>query len=339
MTVEITSSSEEMAASAGQIAHTASDLSPAVGTDGRDDPDARRRRRSSLVGVASKLDAGAREGVERNAHLRALALENRARLDDSSRSLTALSSDVEASAAAIEQLAQASEEVRTFVTLVQKLARQSKLLALNAAMEAARAGDHGHGFAVVAEEVRRLAAMSSDAAERTERVVSGVLRGDRAVALVERTHGRDGSRSARRDGRGLAVVRPDRDARWPKPTDGRRRSSTRSTADERPVARCADRSSIRWRRARSSFAAAMEEVAASSEEQSASTEEIAAAAGTLSGAAERLRKLVANLRLEEAPKPPDSDPPAGETSFKQALRRASEPRSMPAVRVGKPLEA
>ena len=83
----------------------------------------------------------------------------------------------------------------------------------------------------------------------------------------------------------------------------------------------------------------MEEVAASSEEQSASTEEIAAAAGTLSGAAERLTQLVSNLRLEEAPKPPDSDPPRGESSFKQALRRASEPRSMPAVRVGKPLEA
>src|SRR6185295_18224366 len=102
---------------------------------------------------------------------------NRSRLDDSSRSLATLTGDVEASAAAIDQLAQASEEVRTFVSLVQKLARQSKLLALNAAMEAARAGEHGHGFAVVAEEVRRLAAMSSDAAERTEIVVAGVLNG------------------------------------------------------------------------------------------------------------------------------------------------------------------
>src|SRR4029079_7366830 len=111
------------------------------------------------------------------ANLRALALDNRSRLDESAKSLVGLSGDVEASAAAIEELAQASEEVRSFVTLVQKLARQSKLLALNAAMEAARAGEHGHGFAVVAEEVRRLAAMSSDAAERTENVVSGVLRG------------------------------------------------------------------------------------------------------------------------------------------------------------------
>ncbi len=334
MTVEITSSSEEMAASAGQIAHTASDLSQqsAVMAETIQTLAASSER---LVGVASTLDAGAHEGVERNARLRALALENRARLDDSSRSLTTLSGDVEASAAAIEQLASASEEVRTFVTLVQKLARQSKLLALNAAMEAARAGEHGHGFAVVAEEVRRLAAMSSDAAERTERVVGEVLRG---VAQ---------SRSS--SGRTVETVRTVRDA-----TEQGSQSFgqiERAVADadawtasiENAVT--AAGSLVREMRGKldslaagtDSFAAAMEEVAASSEEQSASTEEIAAAAGTLSGAAERLTQLVSNLRLEEAPKPPDSGPP--ESSFKQALRRASEPRSMPAVRVGKPLEA
>ena len=85
------------------------------------------------------------------------------------------SNDVSASAQAIESLGAASEEIRSFVGLVRKLARQSKLLALNAAMEAARAGEHGEGFAVVASEVRRLAAMSSDAAERTEEIVAGVL--------------------------------------------------------------------------------------------------------------------------------------------------------------------
>jgi len=336
MTVEITSSSEEMAASAGQIAHTASDLSQQsavmAGTI-----QTLAASSEHLVGVASTLDAGAHEGVERNARLRALALENRARLDESSRSLSALSGDVEASAAAIEQLASASEEVRTFVTLVQKLARQSKLLALNAAMEAARAGEHGHGFAVVAEEVRRLAAMSSDAAERTERVVGEVLRG---VA-----------QSRASSGRTVETVRTVRDAT--------EQGSQSFGQIERAVAEAdawtasienavtAAGSLVREMRGKldslaagtDSFAAAMEEVAASSEEQSASTEEIAAAAGTLSGAAERLTQLVSNLRLETAPKPPDSDPPPGESPFKQALRRASEPRSMPAVRVGKPLEA
>ena len=255
-----------------------------------------------LVGVAADLDAGAREGVERNAHLRALALENRARLDDSSRSLATLSADVEASAAAIDQLAQASEEVRTFVTLVQKLARQSKLLALNAAMEAARAGEHGHGFAVVAEEVRRLAAMSSDAAERTERVVSGVLRGIARFARVERAHGRHGAHRARATEEGSRSFGQIETA--VAEADGWTASIQRAAMSTNGLSRDLRAKLDSLASGTESFAAAMEEVAASSEEQSASTEEIAAAAGTLAGAAERLGKLVANLRIDERQVPP-----------------------------------
>jgi len=334
MTVEITSSSEEMAASAGQIAHTAADLSQ-QSTVMAETIQALAGSSEHLVGVASTLDAGAHEGVERNARLRALALENRARLDDSSRSLATLSGDIEASAAAIEQLTSASEEVRTFVTLVQKLARQSKLLALNAAMEAARAGEHGHGFAVVAEEVRRLAAMSSDAAERTERVVGEVLRG---VA-----------QSRASSGRTVEMVRTVREATEQGSRSFGQIETAVAEADaltasiENAVA--AASSLVREMRSKldslaagtDSFAAAMQEVAASSEEQSASTEEIAAAAGTLSGAAERLTLLVSNLRLERTPQDGDG-PSVPPTGFQIPVMRPT-PRSISAIRVGKPLEA
>lgn len=299
MTAEINASSEEMAASAGQIAHTASDLSSQANTMAST---IQHLASSSeqLVSVAQNLDAGAREGVARNTRLRNLALENRSRLDDSARSLGTLTIDVETSAAAIDQLAQASEEVRTFVSLVQKLARQSKLLALNAAMEAARAGEHGHGFAVVAEEVRRLAAMSSDAAERTELVVSRVLHGisqsrmssERTVDTVRsaREATEQGSRSF---GQIEHAVHEAED--WTSQIE-RAAGSTNALSQELRANLDTLASGTE------SFAAAMEEVAASSQEQSASTEQIAAAAGTLAVAAERLGKLVANLRLEnEAP--------------------------------------
>jgi methyl-accepting chemotaxis protein len=296
MTAEITGSSEEMAASAGQIAHTASDLSQQANLMA-ETIQTLAGSSEQLVTLASELDVGAHEGVERNGQLRALALENRSRLDESSRSLAALSGDVEASAASIEQLAQASEEVRSFVTLVQKLARQSKLLALNAAMEAARAGEHGHGFAVVAEEVRRLAAMSSDAAERTENVVSGVLRGiaqsrtssERTVETVRAVRGatEEGSRSFGHIEKAVA----DADG-W---TSSIQRASTAASGLVQDMRSKLDSLAV----GTDSFAAAMQEVAASSEEQSASTEQIAAAASTLAGAADRLSRLIANLRLDE----------------------------------------
>src|SRR4029079_5690095 len=262
MTSEITASSEEMAASAGQIAHTASDLSQQANTMAGTIP-ALAGSSERLVGGASELDAGARDGVDRNAKLRVLAVENRARLDDSSRSLAALTGDVEANAAASDQLARASEEVRSFVTLVQKLARQSKLLALNAAMEAARAGDQGHGFAVVAEEVRRLAAMSSDAAERTERVVSGVLQGisesrtssERTVDTVRAVRGatEEGSRSFGQIERAVAE------------TDAWTSSIALAVTATNGLAREMSTRLESLSTGTESFAAAMQEVAASSE--------------------------------------------------------------------------
>ena len=319
MTAEITASSEEMAASAGQIAHTAADLSQQA-TTMAETIQALAGSSEHLVEAASSLDNGALEGVERNARLRALALENRARLDESSKSLATLSSDVEASASAISELAQASEEVRSFVTLVQKLARQSKLLALNAAMEAARAGEHGHGFAVVAEEVRRLAAMSSEAAERTERVVGDVLSGiDQSRASTDRT---------------VQTVRAVRDATEQGSQSFGHIETTVAEADAwtSSIQQAVSAASTLVRDMRSkldslaagtdSFAAAMQEVAASSEEQSASTEQIAAAAATLSGAAERLTRLVANLKLSAGEQPPSAPTPAS-ASTRSAEHRAA----------------
>ena len=308
MTGEITASSEEMAASAGQIAHTASDLSQQSSSMAQT-IQTLAGSAESLVEIAGKLNEGAHEGVERNAHLRQLALDNRARLDESTRSLAALTAGAEASASAIEQLASASEEVRSFVTLVQKLARQSKLLALNAAMEAARAGEHGHGFAVVAEEVRRLAAMSSDAAERTERVVAGVL-----DAVGRSRSSSEHTLETARAVRGATEQGASSFAEIEKAVAD---AESWTTSIERAVHASNDLARDMRGRLDSlatgteSFAAAMEEVAASSEEQSASTEQIAAAAATLAHAADKLKQIVANLRLDTgATRPPTPPLPA-----------------------------
>jgi methyl-accepting chemotaxis protein len=321
MSAEITAGTEEMAASAGEIAHTASDLSAQSGVMAQS-IQALSRSTEQLVQLAAELTDGAHEGVARNVQLRDVAHESRARLDESSRHLEALSVDVEASASAIEGLASASLEVRTFVALVQKLARQSKLLALNAAMEAARAGEHGEGFAVVATEVRRLSAMSSEAAERTERVVHEVLKGietsrkssERAVLTARSVHGAivHGVRSFAAVEGGVAGAEA-----WTASIE--RTATVANTLVGEITARLTQLSG-----GTESFAAAMQQVAASSEEQSASTEEIAAAASALTSAAERLSRLVANLRLEgEGEAGPDVPPAAFAPRLSQMMDRAS----------------
>jgi methyl-accepting chemotaxis protein len=253
---------------------------------------------SRLQGIAEQLASGAHEGVERNAALAVLAAENRTRFDASAVALEHLASDARASADAVKALAEASEEFGAFVTLVQKMAKQSKLLALNAAMEAARAGEHGQGFAVVASEVRRLAANSADAAQRTETLVRGVLGKvqesralsartmDTVIGVLETTQlGMHSFAQVEEAVRGSEA--------WTSSIEHAARTSRELVSD---VTVRLDEVA----RATESYASAMQEVAASSEEQSASTEQIAAAAETLSTAAAHMAGLVGGFKLESA---------------------------------------
>jgi methyl-accepting chemotaxis protein len=294
MASQITSGAGAMAQTAEAMATTSNDLSAQSGTMStmitQFAGDATR-----LVAISSELDTGSQEGLQRNVTLRELAAENRQRLDESSMALQALSADVSASASAADALAGASEEIRNFVTFVQKMARQSKLLALNAAMEAARAGVHGQGFAVVASEVRRLAAGAGEAAEKTEQLVRDVLARvgesrDSTARTVQAVQSVIGATKQGLESFAQIESAVAENEEW-------MRAISRASAETHALIGEMTKRLESVSRTTESFAASMEEVAASSEEQSASTADIAHVAKALAASADELSRIVATFQL------------------------------------------
>lgn len=110
----------------------------------------------------------------------ALAVQN------SIRGMDTIREQIQSTSKRIKRLGESSQEISDMVDLINDIAEQTNILALNAAIQASMAGESGHGFAIVADEVQHLAEKSTDATRKIETLVSTILADTHeAVASME----------------------------------------------------------------------------------------------------------------------------------------------------------
>lgn len=141
---------------------------------------------STMRDLANDSSARVEQTAQASNHSQEIAIESQDAMHLTLNGVDKLVDDIDSASTAIESLASQTEQVNSVLEVIQGIAEQTNLLALNAAIEAARAGEQGRGFAVVADEVRNLAQKTHVSTEEIQKVLLNVTTGtNEAVKAIQ----------------------------------------------------------------------------------------------------------------------------------------------------------
>ncbi|MBM9487247.1 methyl-accepting chemotaxis protein [Pseudomonas sp. ICBG1301] len=137
-----------------------------------------------MTATAQDVARNATQAAQAASHADQAASQGMRIVRDTSSSIGALAEEIGKAVGVVQTLAKDSENINAILTAIRGIAEQTNLLALNAAIEAARAGEQGRGFAVVADEVRNLAQKTQKATEEIQAMIQQLQQGTRDVVRV-----------------------------------------------------------------------------------------------------------------------------------------------------------
>lgn len=141
-----------------------------------------------MSATANMMAQNAQESVEYTKEVSQMGSSSLRTLNNAKSYVDRLVSDVENTASSMSNMSDETKGINQILSVIGDIAAQTNLLALNAAIEAARAGEQGRGFAVVADEVRALASRTQESTEEIERALTKLLDGSQEVlSLMEGT--------------------------------------------------------------------------------------------------------------------------------------------------------
>ena len=183
---------QQIAGSATQLASAAEELNAVTEESSRglqqqnNEIDMAATAVNEMTAAVEEVASNAVTTSEASQQSSAAALQGQQRVSATVNAITEMNQEVETSSEQVRQLAGQTRDIGKVLEVIRAIAEQTNLLALNAAIEAARAGEAGRGFAVVADEVRALAHRTQQSTQEIETMVGDIQQGSsRAVGAMQ----------------------------------------------------------------------------------------------------------------------------------------------------------